>query len=102
MIKPRLSSSVLPPTLRARLDPSSSSSSGRAAGVEVVQGWLKSVRAHKNVVFAELSDGSTAAGLQAVFKGKARTEGYVPTSLSLLLHLADPVGTGWTPVRVSG
>jgi asparaginyl-tRNA synthetase len=43
--------------------------------VEVVKGWLKSVRAHKNVVFAELNDGSTTEGLQAVFKGQSRIDG---------------------------
>lgn len=32
-----------------------------------VQGWLKSVRAHKNVAFASIDDGSGST-LQAVFK----------------------------------
>lgn len=36
---------------------------------------MKSVRAHKNVVFAEVTDGSTSEGLQAVFKGESRAEG---------------------------
>ena len=35
-----------------------------------VEGWLRSVRAHKNVVFGEVDDGTSR--LQAVFKGAAR------------------------------
>jgi hypothetical protein len=40
-----------------------------------VHGWLKSVRKHKNVVFAEITDGTSPEGVQAVFKGKARADG---------------------------
>jgi len=39
-----------------------------------VRGWIKSVRAHKNVSFAAISDGSTGDSLQAVFKGDIATE----------------------------
>ena len=65
----------LAPTIRSRLSPSSVSSSIQddKQGQEVrIDGWLKSVRGHKNVVFAEVNDGSTSEGLQAVFKGDAR------------------------------
>lgn len=84
----RLGRPVLPPTIRAHLDSASvspkaqvtqgisiSSSSSSSRAPEQVQGWLRSVRAHKNVVFAEVSDGSNAEGLQAVFKGPARVAG---------------------------
>lgn len=74
---------------QATRSPTSSSSSttpgpgpgaqGGGGGKSQIQidGWLKSVRGHKNVVFAEVGDGSSGEGLQAVFKGKARVEGYV-------------------------
>jgi hypothetical protein len=69
-MRPSFRLSALPPTLRALLaDPPLSTSL-------TVNGWLKSVRAHKNVAFAELSDGS-GGGLQAVWKGKGRADGCV-------------------------
>lgn len=59
--------SALPPSLRTLLsDPPLSKEL-------VVQGWLKSVRQHKNVSFAELDDGT--GGVQAVWKGKGKLEG---------------------------
>lgn len=39
-----------------------------------IQGWVKSVRGHKNVSFAAISDGSTSEVLQAVFKGQNISE----------------------------
>lgn len=59
--------SALPPSLRTLLvDPPLSKEL-------VIQGWLKSVRAHKNVSFAEVEDGT--GGVQAVWKGKAKLDG---------------------------
>jgi asparaginyl-tRNA synthetase len=70
----------LPPTIRARLSPPSSETQSQAKTETEqvnINGWLKSVRGHKNVVFAEITDGSTSEGLQAVFKGESRVAGYV-------------------------
>jgi asparaginyl-tRNA synthetase len=72
----------LPSTIRARSSPSYTETQSQAkseTGTEQVNinGWLKSVRGHKNVVFAEITDGSTSEGLQAVFKGESRVAGYV-------------------------
>lgn len=76
--------SGLPPTIRARLSPSTTDSQSQfetgtktETGQVNINGWLKSVRGHKNVVFAETTDGSTSEGLQAVFKGDSRVAGYV-------------------------
>ena len=76
--------SGLPPTIRARLSPSITDSQSQfetgtktETGQVNINGWLKSVRGHKNVVFAEITDGSTSEGLQAVFKGDSRVAGYV-------------------------
>jgi hypothetical protein len=89
---------VLPPTIRSRLAESASgttsdnstsqttssgSSGADAVGRMRIDGWLKSVRGHKNVIFGEVGDGS-GEGLQAVFKGKAMVEGYV------LVHIQTP------------
>jgi len=74
------SRSGLAPTIRSRLSPSSPGNAGPPSekGEEVkIDGWLKSVRGHKNVVFAEVNDGSSSEGLQAVFKGSSRVDGYV-------------------------
>jgi asparaginyl-tRNA synthetase len=77
------SRSGLPPTIRSRLSPStlgnagSSSTKEEGQGEVKIDGWLKSVRGHKNVIFAEVNDGSSSEGLQAVFKGQARVAGYV-------------------------
>jgi asparaginyl-tRNA synthetase len=75
------SRSGLPPTIRSRLAPStlenaeSSSTKEEGQGDVKIDGWLKSVRGHKNVVFAEVNDGSSSEGLQAVFKGSSRVTG---------------------------
>ena len=77
------SRSGLAPTIRSRLSPSSPGDAGPSSGTgeEVkIDGWLKSVRGHKNVVFAEVNDGSSSEGLQAVFKGSSRVDGYVSAS----------------------
>ena len=74
------SRSGLAPTIWSRLSPSSPGNAGLSSekGEEVkIDGWLKSVRGHKNVVFAEVNDGSSSEGLQAVFKGSSRVAGYV-------------------------
>lgn len=67
--------SGLPPTIRSRLSPTSLEPSLVKEEEVDVKGWLKSVRGHKNVVFAEVNDGSTSEGLQAVFKGQSRVAG---------------------------
>jgi asparaginyl-tRNA synthetase len=72
------SKSSLPPTIRSRLSPTLLENAGPSSekGEEVkIDGWLKSVRGHKNVVFAEVNDGSSSEGLQAVFKGSSRVSG---------------------------
>jgi asparaginyl-tRNA synthetase len=75
------SRSGLPPTIRSRLSPStlgnagSSSTKEEGQGEVKIDGWLKSVRGHKNVIFAEVNDGSSSEGLQAVFKGQSRVTG---------------------------
>jgi len=75
------SRSGLPPTIRSRLsspaleDAGSSSTKTEGEGEVKIDGWLKSVRGHKNVVFAEVNDGSSSEGLQAVFKGRSRVDG---------------------------
>jgi asparaginyl-tRNA synthetase len=74
------SRSGLAPTIRSRLSPSILEDVGGPSGKgeEVkIDGWLKSVRGHKNVIFAEVNDGSSSEGLQAVFKGQSRATGYV-------------------------
>ena len=81
------SRSGLAPTIRSRLAPSTLENAGSPSeqGEEVkIDGWLKSVRGHKNVIFAEVNDGSSSEGLQAVFKGQARVAGYVSSPLLLL------------------
>lgn len=86
-MRPSFRLSALPPTLRALLaDPPLSTSL-------TVNGWLKSVRAHKNVAFAEVSDGS-GGGLQAVWKGKGRADGCVTSKSSRLFALA--LGRSWS------
>jgi len=72
------SRSGLPPTIRSRLSPPTHEDAGGPSGKgeEVkIDGWLKSVRGHKNVVFAEVNDGSSSEGLQAVSKGSSRVDG---------------------------
>jgi hypothetical protein len=63
---------ALPRTVRAVLSDAAtapSAANGDAAEQQAtVHGWVRSVRAHKNVAFAEIDDGSGAA-LQAVFRG---------------------------------
>lgn len=82
--------SGLAPTISSRLAPpileNAGSSSGKAddEGEVRIDGWLKSVRGHKNVIFAEVNDGSSSEGLQAVFKGQSRVTGYVCSRSSLL------------------
>ncbi|KAI0748077.1 asparaginyl-tRNA synthetase [Daedaleopsis nitida] len=83
----------LPPTIRQLLaSPPPSSSS--AAAIEV-NGWVKSVRRQKKVAFAVISDGSSDAGLQAVFAdvnlAKQLTNG---ASVRLRGTLADSPGSG--------
>ncbi|KAJ9097553.1 hypothetical protein QFC19_006727 [Naganishia cerealis] len=70
---PRLDS--LPPTLRHLLSRPSSDGIRTTATVTTVQGWIKSIRAHKNVAFIEVSDGTTSETLQAVLKGKGKSSG---------------------------
>jgi asparaginyl-tRNA synthetase len=42
-----------------------------------VHAWVKSIRRQKRVAFAELSDGSTLGGLQAVFGDVEMAKGFV-------------------------
>lgn len=80
----RLSS--LPPTIRSLLSSRRSTLPSISSTIHLetascvnepveVNGWIKSVRAHKNVAFLEVSDGSTGENVQAVLKGKNRAEG---------------------------
>ncbi|KAL0575887.1 asparaginyl-tRNA synthetase [Marasmius crinis-equi] len=64
---------TLPPTIRQLLAPAAvgkgsqtATSTNEDADVTVT-GWVKSVRRQKRVSFAVISDGTTSAGLQAVF-----------------------------------
>jgi asparaginyl-tRNA synthetase len=60
--------------LRALLDGAGPSSvADSPAGRAQVHGWLRSVRAHKNVAFLEVDDGT--GRVQGVLKGKGRAEG---------------------------
>ncbi|ODN81801.1 asparagine-tRNA ligase [Cryptococcus amylolentus CBS 6039] len=95
--------STLPPTIRSllaarRAAPSTSSSSespSQESQQIEVNGWIKSVRGHRNVSFVELNDGSTSESLQAVLKGKGKAEGLgVGTSLSLKGRLEKSKGKG--------
>ena len=66
---------TLPPTIRAllALPPSPQSE-------VTIRGWIKSVRQHKNVSFAAISDGSESDSLQAVFPIGTGAEQYVSVS----------------------
>lgn len=57
----------IPPTTRAILERG-------APEATTVHGWLKSIRAHKNVSFLEISDGTSSTSLQAVVKGQLLQE----------------------------
>jgi asparaginyl-tRNA synthetase len=59
---------ALPPTLRQILQKATSGQS--AASPTTIQGWIKSIRAHKSVSFLEITDGTTSETLQAVVKTK--------------------------------
>jgi len=60
--------SSLPPTIAQRLSALSDTSSDSVASQTstTVTGWLRSVRKQKRIAFAEVTDGSTVQGLQAV------------------------------------
>ena len=74
--------SGLPATIRALV------SRAPACTTDItVQGWIKSVRQHKNVSFAAISDGTTSQSIQAVFKGDVNAEQYVQIhELGLPIH----------------
>lgn len=57
---------ALPQTIRSVL------SDGPSESAQTVHGWVRSVRAHKNVAFAEVDDGT--GRIQAVLKGKGKAE----------------------------
>jgi asparaginyl-tRNA synthetase len=60
----------LSPTLRQILQ---NASSGPTAATQTsIQGWIKSIRAHKSVAFLEITDGTTSETLQAVVKTKGK------------------------------
>ncbi|TXT15950.1 hypothetical protein VHUM_00453 [Vanrija humicola] len=66
---------ALTPTVRAALasasaqaDAAADAASAPGPSETTVNGWVRSVRAHKNVAFAEVDDGS-GASVQAVLKG---------------------------------
>ncbi|WVW84751.1 asparagine-tRNA ligase [Kwoniella bestiolae CBS 10118] len=98
--------SNLPPTLRsvlsaaqvqtpAQAQPSTSKSSSEDAKQTTVNGWIKSIRSHKNVSFAEINDGSTGKSLQAVLKGKGKADGLTNgTSVNLTGELKKSKGQG--------
>ena len=56
--------------LLAKLEPTANEA--RPAQDEIY-GWIRSIRAHKNVSFAEIDDGT--ARIQSVLKGKGRADG---------------------------
>ncbi|WWC62652.1 uncharacterized protein I303_105249 [Kwoniella dejecticola CBS 10117] len=98
--------STLPPTLRSVLtaaqnqlgapstSPSASSSSAGRTDSITVNGWIKSIRTHKNVSFLEVNDGS-GASIQAVLKGKGRADNLTNgTSVTLLGELKKSRGQG--------
>lgn len=58
---------ALTPTVRAALA-SASATADAGPSEATVNGWVRSVRAHKNVSFAEVDDGS-GDSVQAVLKG---------------------------------
>jgi asparaginyl-tRNA synthetase len=80
----------MPPTIRAIIARSAPLAIGNQAAASAlptagssdahlddkitVKGWIKSIRSHKNVSFAAISDGSTSETLQAVLKGPALLE----------------------------
>lgn len=68
----------IPATIRSQLASGPSITEGATAScrpaVTEVNGWIRSVRAHKNVAFAEIDDG-TGGSIQAVLKGKGRADG---------------------------
>ncbi|CAD6566556.1 MAG: asparaginyl-tRNA synthetase [Tremellales sp. Tagirdzhanova-0007] len=70
---------TLPPTIRAllALPPSPQSE-------VTIRGWIKSVRQHKNVSFAAISDGSESDSLQAVFPIGTGAEHVTPGASVLL------------------
>ncbi|WVN85099.1 asparagine-tRNA ligase [Cryptococcus depauperatus CBS 7841] len=60
-----------------------------------VKAWIKSIRAHKNVAFIELNDGSSAESLQGVLKGGGKAEGMTNgTSVKLRGRLQQSKGQG--------
>ena len=56
----------LPPTIRNIL------AQGPSESLIDVHGWIRSIRAHKNVAFVEVDDGT--ARVQAVLKGKGKAD----------------------------
>ncbi|WWC70830.1 asparagine-tRNA ligase [Kwoniella pini CBS 10737] len=100
--------STLPPTIRTILSnvqsqsassPNSSSnqsSSSNSNNDKInVNGWIKSIRTHKNVSFLEINDGTSGTSLQAVLKGKGKSDGLTNgTSVSLIGELKKSRGQG--------
>ncbi|KAJ9107327.1 hypothetical protein QFC21_000777 [Naganishia friedmannii] len=76
-------SANLPPTLRQLLSNPPTDASHTTASSTTVQGWIKSIRAHKNVAFIEVSDGTTSDTLQAVLKGKGKDSGSPSAAISV-------------------
>lgn len=68
----------IPATIRTQLASGPSISEGATAScrppITEVNGWIRSVRAHKNVAFAEIDDG-TGGSVQTVLKGKGKADG---------------------------
>ncbi|OCF45984.1 asparagine-tRNA ligase [Kwoniella heveanensis CBS 569] len=115
--------STLPPNIRtilaSRSVPSSSTSSSASSGttntstapkkgteeqianngdndaIVTVNGWIRSIRSHKSVAFAEVHDGSSSKGVQAVLKGKGKADGITNgTSVQLRGRLTKSRGQG--------
>ncbi|WVF68954.1 hypothetical protein IAT40_003728 [Kwoniella sp. CBS 6097] len=99
--------STLPPNLRTILAsrsqsiPSSSASAPTSDNQQdannevIVNGWIRSIRSHKNVAFAEVHDGSSSRGVQAVLKGKGKADGLTNgTSVQLKGRLTKSKGQG--------
>lgn len=64
-----LSTYKLPPTINQLLSRHFDSTKPPSQPA-TVHGWVKSIRRQKNVSFAVITDGSSAAGMQAVFAGE--------------------------------
>ncbi|KAG7085718.1 hypothetical protein E1B28_003262 [Marasmius oreades] len=85
---------TLPPTIRQLLSSTTYNSSNEAN--VTVTGWIKSIRRQKRVSFAVVSDGTTSAGLQAVFPNSSLVPKELTNGASVKLRgrLGKSLGAG--------